>query len=297
MSSGSIFITSGSCGSGGHTSALGCSSRSISLWLILSARFLITVRSGRSTSSGGTTTTITTTTPTSWSTATTRSPGRARHLLTLQTLRNHSPLMVELGEQILRVFQRLLRRVHLRLLYTVPIGTRQTLPAEVHRHRVRLRVGVDGVLRHAEIVTNDGLRTIVYQRAAQQRQMPLVMLREVPVEILAADQLQYSVAQELEALIGPERKIGEPNGTIGKSTCQQPNVIELYTDGIFKTGEGFKHLERIDMMSITQRFLFLQRMRRIVHPYPAQRVILLEECVRKDTICHLDTSIEQQSSH
>uniref|UniRef100_A0A182Q3E9 Uncharacterized protein n=1 Tax=Anopheles farauti TaxID=69004 RepID=A0A182Q3E9_9DIPT len=310
---------------------------------------------------------------------------RSGHLLSLETLRNHAPLVVELWEQIFGIFQRLLGGVHLRLLYAVPVRARQTLAAEVHRHRVdarvrrsraldhlvhrdvrfatvhraqreaallqlrlrivpvlvhdeilqpreqthvteglavleplvhvertekrfqqigpvlrfevRLRVRVDGVLRHAEIVANDRLRAVVDERAAQQRQVALVVLREVPVQVLGADQLQHRVAQKLEPLVRAEREICEPDRAVRERARQQPDVVEPHPDRVLEAGERFQHLERLDVMPIAHRFLLLQRMRRIVHPDAPQRVILLEQGVRKDPIGHLDATVEQQRTH
>uniref|UniRef100_A0A182JB47 Uncharacterized protein n=1 Tax=Anopheles atroparvus TaxID=41427 RepID=A0A182JB47_ANOAO len=163
--------------------------------------------------------------------------------------------------------------------------------------QVRLRVRVDSVLRHPEIVTDDRLRAIVDQRAAQQRQVALVVLREVPVEVLRADQLQHRVAQELQPLVGAERQVREANRAIGERSRQQPNVVKAHPDRFLEARQRFQHLERLDVMPIAERFLFLQRMPRIVHPDAAQRVVLLEERVGKDAVGHLDATVEQEGPH
>lgn len=96
--------------------------------------------------------------------------------------------------------------------------------------------------------------------------MAFVMLWEMSIQILGADQLQHGVAKKLQPLIGAQREIREADAAICERTSQQTNVMELHADGIFKFCEMFQHAVRFYPLAITQWLLLLQRMRRIIDP-------------------------------
>ena len=59
----------------------------------------------------------------------------------------------------------------------------------IFRLQFSFGTGIESVLSHAQIVTDNCLRPVVNQRTPQQRQVTFVMLRKEFVEVLGSNQL------------------------------------------------------------------------------------------------------------
>ena len=66
---------------------------------------------------------------------------------------------------------------------------------------------------------------VVDQRAAQQREVSLVVVGEVLVQEVRGDQLQH--AKELQPLVGAQREVVEADAAVGEGPRQEPDVVEL----------------------------------------------------------------------
>ena len=74
-----------------------------------------------------------------------------------------------------------------------------------------IRVGHSSKLRNPDVVAHDRLSPVVDNGRPEQREVSLVVLRKMLVEILRSDELKHCVAKKLHALVGAKSQVGRPN--------------------------------------------------------------------------------------
>ena len=67
--------------------------------------------------------------------------------------------------------------------------------------------------------------------------MALMMVREMLIQELRRHQLQYSIAQKLQALVAPQRQVVGAGVAVRESARQEADVPELHADALLELGQ------------------------------------------------------------
>ena len=162
---------------------------------------------------------------------------------------------------------------------------------------LRLGVGVESKLDHAEVITDHGLCPVVDKTGAEEGEMALVMVREVFVEILRGDELQHCVPQELHSLVAAHGQVVEADGSVSEGSGQQSDVFELNPSHFLKLHQFLEDRIGLYPMSVPLRLLSLKRVRRQVLPSLPEIILRPKHCLSKDSVSQVDATIQEDCSH
>lgn len=123
-------------------------------------------------------------------------------------------------------------------------------------------VGSEHEIGHAQLVVEKGLRAVADERAAQEREVTLVMIGKEAVQMVGDHEIEHCVAEELESLIVAERDQVERGRARAKGLRQQTDMLEFDADHVLEQLHVLQNASGRDEVTVATGQLRLQRMKR-----------------------------------